>query len=158
MVEISRILGNVEDPEYSESIERLARADRIEYLNLSAGDVARHRLRGATDRGTECLVSLPRNVHLQNGSILRLSDDSAIVVQLQTRTWIRLRPIGARGGLLVGHLAGHLHWGVKFNHDEIWVGQEESYANYVTRLQHLIDQELVVVLGATSQEAEPFAR
>jgi urease accessory protein len=147
VIEVTEIVGHVEDPEYAGRVQRLALEGSVERLNIGAGDVARHRMRLATDAGTECLISLPRNAHLRDGAILLINESRAIVARVQSRSWLRLRARDSAAGLRLGHLAGHLHWGVRFEGDELWVGLDEPQGHYMSRLAPLAEEGAVVVIG-----------
>ena len=55
------IVGYASDPIIAEQIHQLAHNGFLEILLIEQQDVARHRLRTVTDKGTECLIAIPRD-------------------------------------------------------------------------------------------------
>ncbi|KPY52441.1 hypothetical protein ALO46_102856 [Pseudomonas syringae pv. solidagae] len=70
MLILDRILGQASDPALADRLHDLSHAGQVETLSLSGSDIQRHRLRLASDRGTDCAIRLERHQHLRNGSVL----------------------------------------------------------------------------------------
>jgi urease accessory protein len=138
MMVLNRIVGQARDPEIAERLHRLEHRGRVERVRLAGEDLRRHRLRAATDAGTECAIALPRDCHLADGSVLLLEEDRAIVVAaLQQRT-LRLVPRDAAAALELGYFAGNMHWSVRFDGAALEIVLSGSAEAYLERLQHLL--------------------
>lgn len=131
---ITQIVGFASEPALAERLHDLNHAGRVEYLSLEQKDVPRRRLRAVTDRGTECLVALPRDQVLGDGAVLALEDDRAIVVRLSEERWLGLVPHDASAAIELGYFAGNLHWRVRFDGPRLLValeGPEETYLEHL---------------------------
>lgn len=131
---ITRILGFASEPELAERLHALDHAGRVEILPLEQQDVHRRRLRATTDRGTECLIALPRDQALGDGAVLVLEDERAIVVRLAEERWLALVPRDAVAALELGYFAGNLHWRVRFDGPRLLIALEGPEDDYLTRL------------------------
>ena len=131
---ITRILGFASEPELAERLHALDHAGRVEILPLEQQDVHRRRLRATTDRGTECLIALPRDRALGDGAVLVLEDERAIVVRLAEERWLALVPRDAVAALELGYFAGNLHWRVRFEASRLLIALEGPEEDYLTRL------------------------
>lgn len=151
VLRISEILGQTDSPELENRLAAVADRGGVEYLPVGPDDVARHRLKLETDAGTECLISLPRDVHLSDGAVLLLEEDRAVVVRVESRAWLRFEVDDIAAGLKLGHLAGHLHWAVQFRGSQLWVAMDDPASNYLARLGSLLtDGQVRVVDGETT--------
>ena len=63
-LKIDGIVGYVSDPGLDEKVHSLQHQGRLEILLIQPQDVARHRLRAVTDKGTECQIIIPREQRL----------------------------------------------------------------------------------------------
>ncbi len=88
MLILDRILGQASDPALADRLHDLSHAGQVETLSLSGSDIQRHRLRLASDRGTDCAIRLERHQQLRNGSVLMLDSQRAIVVQMQDQQYL----------------------------------------------------------------------
>ena len=131
---ITRIHGFASEPELAERLHALDHAGRVEILPLEQQDVHRRRLRATTDRGTECLIALPRDQALGDGAVLVLEDERAIVVRLAEERWLALVPRDAVAALELGYFAGNLHWRVRFEASRLLIALEGPEEDYLTRL------------------------
>lgn len=138
MVRLTTILGQATDSGLAERLHRLGHDGRVEYLVLDRADTQRHRLRAETDQGTECAIALDRKQHLDNGAVLLLDDDRAIVVRMKEQPWLSLRPRDAAAALELGYWAGNLHWRVRFDGDVIKVALDGPEQEYLDRLAPLL--------------------
>ena len=100
MLHINGIIGNRNDPAFREKVHELEHKGFVDFLVLTHTDMARHRLRAVTEKGTECAVALPRSEHLSNGAVLYLEESLAVIVQMKDVQWLTLKPrdIGAALG------------------------------------------------------------
>jgi len=139
MIVLDKILGNVSDELFSDSLHDLGHRGEIEYVSLARADTARRRLRIRTDQGTECGIALPRDQKLTNGAVLFLDESRAIVVHVQDESWLTLIPADAEAALELGYHAGNLHWRVRFDGDRLQVPLEGPVDNYLDRIRPLLD-------------------
>lgn len=139
-IRVERVLGSRLDPPFDAHLHRLAHAGTCEELVLATADLARHRLRAVGSLGTEVLVALPRDVLLYDGAVIACTDDHAVVVRVTEQRWLRLVPLSTAAALELGHLAGNLHWRVRFAGDELHVALEGPEAGYRARLVELLDR------------------
>src|SRR5262245_32657830 len=115
MLRLEKIVGLASDPDVADRLHGLDHAGHVERILLERGDIARHRLRVATDRGTECAIALPRNERLANGAVLLLEEARAIVVEMKEPEWLELVPRDVDAALQLGYFAGNMHWPVRFD-------------------------------------------
>ncbi|WP_061239374.1 urease accessory protein UreE [Ectopseudomonas composti] len=138
MLILERILGQASDPALAEQLHDLSHRGQVETLSLSASDIQRHRLRLASDRGTDCAIRLERHQHLRNGSVLMLDGERAIVVQMQDQQYLSLRPRDAAAALELGYFAGNMHWKVHFADGLLQIPLQGPEADYLERLEMML--------------------
>ncbi len=134
-VRVTEILGFASERALAERLHELGHAGRVEHLKLAREDVHRRRLRARTDRGTDCLIALPRDQALSDGAVLVLEEARAIVVRLAEERWLALAPRDPAAALELGYFAGNLHWRVRFEADRLLVALEGPEEDYLSRLQ-----------------------
>jgi urease accessory protein len=133
----NRILGFASDPQIAALLHELSHHDKVEYLMLDRDDAARKRLRAATDKGSECVIAIPRNETLSDGAVLELGD-RAVVVRMADEFWLGLRARDQSAALELGYFCGNLHWRVKFLPERILVAVEGPEQDYLDRLEPLL--------------------
>jgi len=134
MLKLTTILGLASDPALHERLHALEHRDTVETIVLEPRDMARHRLRATTDKGSECAIALARDTTLEDGAVLLLDDKRAIVVRSAVQRWLALEPRDAAAALELGYHAGNLHWRVHFEDGRLMValeGPEEAYLERV---------------------------
>ena len=141
------IIGLTSDPEYAETLHHLAHVGKVEYLTISGGDLVRKRLRATTDKGTECAIALPRQVALEHGAILELTETRAIVVELQELPWLCFEASDQAAALRLGFLAGHHHWRVRFEDTKMFVALDGPPAGYTDRLTEELERGSVQLVS-----------
>jgi urease accessory protein len=134
MLILDRIVGQASDPALADRLHDLSHAGQVEILSLSASDIQRHRLRLASDRGTDCAIRLERHQQLRNGSVLMLDGQRAIVVQMEDIRYLDLQPRDAAAALELGYFAGNMHWAVRFSGDRLQIPLNGPEADYLERL------------------------
>lgn len=139
MVRITSLVGEAGDPDIGERLHVLSHAGKVEYVVLSRKDMSRHRLRAATDKGTECAVALPRSERLSNGAVLLMEEDRAIVVRMSQEEWLDIVAADADAALELGYLAGNMHWRVRFDGSVLKIALEGPESNYLSRLTPLLE-------------------
>lgn len=138
MLILDRILGQASDPALADRLHTLSHGGQVETLVLSTSDIQRHRLRLASDQGTDCAIRLERHQQLRNGSVLLLEGQRAIVVQMQDPQYLRLRPRDAAAALELGYFAGNMHWQVRFADDQLQIPLSGPEADYLERLAPML--------------------
>lgn len=134
MLRIQTVLGLATDPAMASALHSLAHTGAVEFVELETKDLARRRLRVCTDKGTECAIALSRSERLQNGSVLELTEERAVVIRLCAQEWLTLEAADIESALRLGFLAGHLHWRVEFCGRQIKVAVDGPRASYMDRL------------------------
>ena len=138
MLKLEGVVGSATDPAIAQKLHHLEHRGKVEYLTLSRDDTQRHRLRAATDSGTECAVILGRAQHLYNGAVLMLGEDRAIVVRMREPQWLGLVPRDLAAALELGYLAGNMHWSVRFDRDVLRIALAGPEQGYLERLQPML--------------------
>ena len=134
MLKLTGIVGMASDSGLGEALHDLAHEDRVETIILDRRDMQRKRLRTVTDKGTDCAIALPRTTTLDDGAVLLLETDRAIVVRARVETWLYLKPADTAAALELGYHAGNLHWRVAFRGPLLAVAQEGPRKDYLARL------------------------
>ena len=138
MLHINGIIGNRNDPAFREKVHELEHKGFVDFLVLSHTDMARHRLRAVTEKGTECAVALPRSEHLSNGAVLHFEENLAVIVQMKDVQWLTLKPRDIGAALELGHRTGNLHWKAEFRDECLRVALNGSVQSYLDRIEDLI--------------------
>ena len=139
ILRVNGIVGHADEPAISARLHTLRHANGIEYVVLEPADTARRRLRVATDRGTDCAIALAREAALEDGSVLYLNDERAVVVRLQALRWLTLEPRDTEAALELGYHCGNLHWKVAFDGTVLRVAIEHEEASYLARLSAFLE-------------------
>ena len=124
MLMLTNIIGHANDPNISGKLHELSHTGRVEYLLIDRDDTLRHRLRATTDRGTECAVALPRGQKLEDGSVIFLTKDNAIVIRMSEEHWLAVKPHDAAAAIALGYFVGNLHWRVRFRENIVDIAVE----------------------------------
>ncbi|WP_158818923.1 urease accessory protein UreE [Methylocapsa sp. S129] len=147
MLRLHGVLGHESDTLYHARLHALEHHDGIELLFVPSEEAGRKRFRLATDRGTDCAVSLARGEELVDGALLYIDEEKAIVARFgRQRVW-RLRPAHAAAALKLGWNAGNLHWRVRFEEDCLAILLDGPLAGYRARIAHLLDAGDIVELA-----------
>lgn len=145
MLLLTEIVGQRDDPAMHERLHAVEHAGRVETLSLPAADMARRRVRGVTDAGTDCAIAIARDLSLVDGAVLLLEADRAIVVRAEVERWLRLVPRSAADAVQLGYQAGNLHWRVRFAGADLLVALEGPPERYIARIRHLVASGQVTV-------------
>ncbi|MCC7548445.1 MAG: urease accessory protein UreE [Burkholderiales bacterium] len=138
LLRIDHIIGMATDAAVAEALHRLEHAGIVEYLTLSETDTQRHHLRAITDRGTECVLRLPRSQKLSDGAVVFLDQTRAVVVRMARRKWLVLEADDVPRALEVGYFAGNMHWKVAFGGSRLRIALQGPVEIYLGRLAHLM--------------------
>jgi urease accessory protein len=142
-----RIVGAESDEGIRARIHDLAHRDAIEIIRLSRSDLARHRLRTVTDKGSDCAIVLDRSARLFDGAVLLLDDRRAIVVRAEPESWLIFKAKDVAGGLELGYFAGNMHWAVRFEGDLLYVSGQVGVQHVLDRLRHLLQRDQISYMG-----------
>lgn len=134
MLMLTTIHGLMTDDALHERLHGLSHNDAVETIRLERQDMQRHRLRVETDKGTSCAIALPRDVSLEDGAVLEIDGNRAIVVRAIEERWLELVPRDAQAALELGYHAGNLHWRVQFREGRLAVALEGPVQAYLDRL------------------------
>ncbi|MCY4608173.1 MAG: urease accessory protein UreE [bacterium] len=146
MLKLTGIVGMASDVDLGGTLHDLAHEDRVETIVLDRRDMLRKRLRTVTDKGTDCAIALPRATTLEDGAVLLLEADRAIVIRASVETWLHLKPEDAAAALELGYHAGNLHWRVAFHGSLLAVALEGPRKDYLARLDaFLADGRITLV-------------
>lgn len=145
---VSTLVGSRLDHDLGHRLHHMEHDGTVEIVRLETRDMTRRRLRVVTDRGTACLVALPRSEQLFDGAILLLEPGRAIVVRALEQAWLRLRPASLPDALQLGYAAGNLHWKVRFDAGDVEVALEAPRQAYLDRVRDLIAEGRVAVVEA----------
>jgi urease accessory protein len=152
MLRIEQVLGSRLDPALAERIHKLEHRGAVDLLTVAVADVARHRFRATTQRGTDVAIALPRDQRLFDGAVLVLEADHAVVVRVAQERWLRLQPRSVADAVELGYHAGNLHWRVRFAGDALLVAMEAPMDDYLARLGALIGDHRVIASLADADE------
>jgi urease accessory protein len=117
VVVIETVLGNIDDPEWT---ERLSAAN-IDLLEVGQWEAQKSRFRKKTAKGTEVAISLDRGRYIRDGDVLLWDAQAAtgVVARIELRDVMivhlhglsRLTPeIAMRTCVELGHAMGNQHW------------------------------------------------
>lgn len=148
MLRLHGIIGTAQDPAYQALLQDLEHSGGIELLFVPPSDAGRRRFRIATDRGTDCAVSLDRDEELSDGALLYIAPDRAIIARFGEQEIWRLRPADQAAALKLGWNAGNLHWRVRFEDDCLAILLDAPLHTYRARILPLLDDgEVEEVVG-----------
>nr|QDP25383.1 urease accessory protein UreE [Bradyrhizobium cosmicum] len=133
------IIGRSDDAAYARRLHHIEHHGGIELLFVPPSDVGRKRFRLTTDRGTDCAVSLDRDEQLEDGALLFLEHDRAVIARFGEQACWRLKPVDQAAALKLGWNAGNLHWRVRFEGDLLVVLLDGPLDTYRARIRPLLE-------------------
>ncbi len=139
MISLTGLIGHESDSDIAERLHVLRHHQAVDYVYLNEDDLMRKRLRVTSEAGQEYGLSIPRDQSLVDGAVILLSDDGAVVVRAGAPRRLFLRATGVPAALRLGFTAGHLHWKSNFDGDVLEVSLEAASADYLARIQELLD-------------------
>jgi urease accessory protein len=143
---VTSLLGKADEPALHRELHRLEHAGKLEWLVLPRNDLARRRLRAATDKGSEIAIALPRDTALYDKAVLLLDKERAVVLRVQAEDWLGLQPRDPAAALALGYHAGNLHWRVRFEGARLLVALEGPVESYIERVLGFIEDGRVRVV------------
>ena len=155
MLRVTTILGCAADAALADRLHDIEHRGGLETVRLSRSDMARRRQQLRTDRGSVVALMLDRDATLQNGSVLWLDDDRAVLVLLDEPHWLVLQACNAADALELGYFAGNMHWKVRFDGERLCIALDGPREAYLQRLAHLIQRGCVQVCDEAGPSADP---
>ena len=147
MITITEIVGIASEPWLAERLHELGHRSGVEHLTIGAEDMARRRLRGTTDKGTEVAIALGPDARLTEGAVLLIAPTRAIVVKAAVQRWLRVVPRDLDAAIAAGYCAGNQHWRVQFEDGAMLVAMEGPRDAYVAQLDGLTRAGRIEVTG-----------
>lgn len=148
---ISSVVGYASEPAVAERLHALGHKDAVEYVVVQREDTLRRRLRACSDRGTECLIALPREEQLSDGAVLLLEPDLAIVTRMAEEQWLAVRPGDMSSAVELGYFVGNLHWRVRFDGPVLYIALEGPERDYLDRLQPFLDSRRASIIDHANE-------
>jgi urease accessory protein len=136
---ITRILGTVENLK--------GRFQQEDALLLSSEERASPHMLGTTGGGRRVRVSLPREIELNDGDVLALDGDIAVVVRASPERLFIIHPKDAIMGAIAGFQLGNLHRPARFTDDAILTPADPMLADVLVRLDIPYEERSVPFVG-----------
>ena len=140
-----KILGNESDELFSEKLHHLSHKSLVDYIEIKPEDSFRRRMRMVSINGREYKLAIPRSQKIENGSILWLSEESAVVIRILNGPKIRVIPKNISSAVRLGYHCGNLHWKTNFFQDGIDIilsGESQNYFDRLETLEEFADFEV----------------
>ncbi|MBT4888197.1 MAG: urease accessory protein UreE [Rhodospirillales bacterium] len=147
MMTLTDIIGFTTDENISGRLHDLSHSNDVEYIVLERENTLRKRLRVTGDKGTDCAIALSRDQKLEDGCVLHLDDNRAIVLRMAQEHWLSVKPADSAAAVELGYFAGNLHWRVRFDGDIMLIAIEGPIDFYLGRLQPYLDDGRARVLS-----------
>lgn len=138
-IRVDRILGVHSDATIHDQLHDLAHHGRLDVLRLSAADLPRRRVQARTEAGRLVQIVLPRDQKLVDGAVLWMDRSLAVVLRVREQPLLRLTPRSLADALALGHLAGTLHWTVRFVGEDLLVTPDTTPDACLARLGPLAE-------------------
>ncbi|GAA3509339.1 hypothetical protein [Dietzia aurantiaca] len=142
------LIGHRLDAEIKRSVLRHEDAGRVVRLSVPQAELGRKRFKVVDQNGNHYGIALPRNLTLQNGSVLDLSSSRAVVIETTDTEQLHLRARDAEGGIQLGWHAGHLHWKVRMAGRYVTVLLDGPREDYLVRIGQFLDAGLIEVVDS----------
>ena len=143
MIHINHILGYSHDSKLSNQLHDLSHKSQVEYIILDHTNLQRRRFRTTTNKGTDCVITIPRDEKLSNGAVLILDKNKAIVVKMTEDQWLSLKPKNVATAIELGYFAGNMHWRVKFENQHLDIALDSPEKIYLERLKDFFDNNKI---------------
>lgn len=140
------VLGHRFDENLQKSLLQHEDAGRVIRLQVPEKELGRRRFKAADQHGVEYGVALSREVRLENGAVLELTPERAVVVEAWESEQLELRAVDAEGGVQLGWHAGHLHWRIRTSGDRMTVLLDAPREEYLKRISGCVEQGLIEVV------------
>lgn len=130
------------------SVEELKdRFQREDPLLLSSEERASPHMLGTTVGGRRVRISLPRKSELNDGDVLAMDGDIAIVVRASPERLFIIHPKDAIEGAIAGFQLGNLHRAARFTDDAILTPADPMLADVLARLDIPYEESTAPFVG-----------
>ena len=110
------------------------RPAKIERVPLSSEERASAHMVAYSDAGRAVRISLPRGTELNDGDVLAVEGDTALVVAAAEEDLYFVRPQDAYQAAVAGYQLGNLHRPVRFTRDALLTPADPMVADLLGRL------------------------
>jgi urease accessory protein len=139
MTVVTQILGTAE--------ALTGRFEHEDSLLLSSDERASPHFVGRTAGGRSLRISLPRQSELNEGDVLALDGDVAIIVRAAPEQLFIIRPDDALHWGVAGFQLGNLHRPVRFTDEAMLTPADPMVAEVLTRLRIRYEQRTMAFVG-----------
>lgn len=136
---VTRVLGRIGDFK-----EKVTASDQ---LLLTSEERSSPHMVGHTEDGRTVRISLPRGTELNDGDVLALDGDIAIVVTAAPEDLFVVTPRDALEWAVVGYQLGNLHKPVRFTNDMMLTSVDPVVADVLNRLKIPYDRRMTPFVG-----------
>jgi len=136
---ITGVLGTIADFE-----ERVQQQDP---LLLNSEERASPHMLGHTEGGRDLRISMPRGTELNDGDVLALDGDTAIVVQAAPEELFVVSPNTAYSWGVAGYQLGNLHRPVRFTEGAMLTPADAMVADMLERLGIDFERKTMPFIG-----------
>lgn len=147
MHKLGEIVGHRSDDAVHDRLHDLDHRGLVVRLVVPTAELGRRRFKVTGSDGEEYGVALDRDAVLRDGSVLRLDDDGAVVVEAEEPATLTLRATSREGAIQLGWHAGHLHWRVRMEGDVLVVLLDGPAPDYLARIRPWLERGAVEVVG-----------
>ncbi|MEM0029736.1 MAG: hypothetical protein QW572_07435 [Candidatus Nitrosocaldus sp.] len=152
-IHVSSIIGNIsKDSMLRARYEEMLKQGLCETVKVNRLESERVRMRKATNKGGDVIITLSQGSRLRHGDVIHLSDDRMIVVELEEEdlAMIKIRddtPLdhAVEIAFRIGHTIGNLHRPIKVEDRSVYFPiQADTEMEMIKRLLNPILNHLVI--------------
>jgi urease accessory protein len=147
METISGTVGHETDEAIAQRLHRLDHHGLVERVYVSEPLIGRRRFRVTGDRGNEYGIVLDGDPADLDGRVVLLTEDRAVVLHRGEPRTLTLRATDLAGAVQLGWHAGHLHWRVRFEGDQLVVLLDAPESDYLDRIEGFLASGAIEVVG-----------
>lgn len=125
-------------------------SDRVRHqdpLVLNSEERASPHMHGHTEGGRDLRISMPRGTELNDGDVLALDGDTAVVVRAAPEALFVINPDDAFAWGVAGYQLGNLHRPVRFTNDTMLTPADPMVADILDRLGIAFDRKTMPFVG-----------
>lgn len=136
---VERIVGHIDA-----IAPRPAKCDRVP---LTSEERASAHMVAYSEAGRAVRISLPRGTELNDGDVLAIEGDTALVVAAADEDLFFVRPKDAYEASVAGYQLGNLHRPVRFTHEALLTPADPMVADLLDRLGIAIERRRAPFVG-----------
>ena len=136
---ITSVLGTISDFK--------SRALVKDPLLLNSEERASPHMVGTTEGGRSLRISMERGTELNDGDVLKIEDNVAIIVKAAVEELFVIKPKSEISGSIAGYQLGNLHRPVRFSDDSILTPADAMVADVLNRLGIKFDRQTIPFIG-----------